>query len=331
MIGAASAQADTPTHAGTQNTTQNTTQAPTDGLHLLQTVWSGGCTVNFAVDSGAASDYRENVLNSLQAIAVTTGLVFNQVGSDDPRAAIRYSVADSLPDQVMGLATSMGDVTLLDESALPNRNDATLDAELRDRIVAHETLHVLGLDHDADVGAGTPDELMSPTVTWAPLEFGAGDLRGMKYLTGINGCQPPAPAAAGGAPAGSAAALAAAVASAPPVVTVDPVLTAAEPEAVIAQPERGNGGGNSGSASQAEDGDGRGSSPSRGCGQSRRSDSSDGTCAPPANTGSHESSHGEDSHGSSQSQQSQSQQSQGEQRPSRQQESPAPQRGHSRD
>jgi hypothetical protein len=171
-------------------------------------VWTEGCQIDFSLDATASSEYRANVLTGLTAISSVTGMTFNQVGAGDSRAAIRYSVIASLPDGEAGLASNYGDITLLDVSALPSAHSAQLDGYVRDRIIAHETLHVLGLDHDDDAWTNNPDEVMNPSLTAQPLEFGAGDVAGMERLRGLNRCSRPSPTA----PA--------------PVPTVDPTIAA---------------------------------------------------------------------------------------------------------
>jgi hypothetical protein len=193
--------------AGSASATSGST-AGTDGVHLLPDVWTEGCQIDFSLDATASSEYRANVLNGLTAISSVTGMTFNQVGAGDSRAAIRYSVIASLPDGEAGLASNYGDITLLDVSALPSANSAQLDGYVRDRIIAHETLHVLGLDHDDDAWTNNPDEVMNPSLTAQPLEFGAGDVAGMERLRGLNRCSRPSPTA----PA--------------PVPTVDPTIAA---------------------------------------------------------------------------------------------------------
>jgi hypothetical protein len=154
------------------------------------------------------------MVGGLAAIAKVTGLSFNQVSADDDRAAIHYAVGDTQQDNAMGLASTDGNVTLLDASWMPDAGDDALNKGFRDRVVAHETLHALGLDHDSDVGSGRPDELMNPSQPWAPLKFGKGDVTGMKYIRDTNECSPPAP----GSPA--------------PVPTVDPTI-ANDPVAIM--------------------------------------------------------------------------------------------------
>lgn len=173
----------------------SSTTASSDGLHLLPDVWTGGCEIDFSLDPSASAEYRANVFNALTAIAGVTGMSFNQVAPGDSGADIRYSVVASLPDGVAGLASNFGDVTLLDVGALPSANSAKLDSYVRDRIIAHETLHVLGLDHDDDAWTNHPDEVMSPTPSWRPLDFGSGDVAGMEHLRGINRCTRPSPGA----------------------------------------------------------------------------------------------------------------------------------------
>ena len=171
-----------------------------DGLHVLSDVWTGGCTVNFSVDPTAGSEFATNMVDSLSAIAKVTGLKFNQVSASDDRAAIRYTVGDTQQDNAMGLASTDGNIVLKDAQQMPDAGNAKMNDGFRDRVVAHETLHALGLDHDSDTGSGRPDELMNPSQPWEPLKFGKGDLTGMKYIRDINECTPPAAGAPAPAP-----------------------------------------------------------------------------------------------------------------------------------
>jgi hypothetical protein len=242
--------------------------APTDGVHLLQTVWMGGCTVDFSLEPLANAEYEVNVVNGLGAIAHVTGITFNQVGDLDPRADVRYGVVESLPENATGMATSMGDVSLLPVNLMPDAHNEDLNNDMRDRIVAHETLHVLGLDHDDEAWSRSPDELMNPTQPWTPLEFGAGDLAGMAYLRRVNQCvQPP-------------------VSSPPPLPTIDPSIAASPAASRAGSGSRPTGSGTTSDESesaQSESTPGRESSASGGCGSgsNRRTDGSEGTCAPP--------------------------------------------------
>ncbi len=171
-----------------------------DGLHVLSDVWTGGCTVNFSVDVTAGSEFATNMVDSFSAIAKVTGLTFNQVSASDDRAAIRYTVGDTQQDNAMGLASTDGNIVLKDAQQMPDAGNAKMNDGFRDRVVAHETLHALGLDHDSDTGSGRPDELMNPSQPWEPLKFGKGDLTGMKYIRDINECTPPAAGAPAPAP-----------------------------------------------------------------------------------------------------------------------------------
>jgi hypothetical protein len=166
----------------------NAPAASADGLHLLPRVWMGGCSVEYSLDARARTQYATNIAYALAAISTNTGISFTRVDGRASSAAIRVSVVDSLPSQELGLASTLGEITLADESRLPSAHNEVLDSELRDRIVAHEVLHALGLAHDDEAWSLSPDELMNPRQRWQPLRFGDGDRTGMAYLRSANHC-----------------------------------------------------------------------------------------------------------------------------------------------
>ena len=166
----------------------NAPAASADGLHLLPRFWMGGCRVDYSLDARSGSQYAVNVAHALAAIAAITGIAFSRVERTGPLVSIRFAVIDGMPSQEMGLASTGGDIQLADVSQLPAAHDAVLDNALRDRIVAHEVLHVLGLAHDEEAWSLIPDELMNPRQSWRPLQFGAGDKTGMAYVRSVNHC-----------------------------------------------------------------------------------------------------------------------------------------------
>ena len=161
--------------------------ARADGLHMRPRFWLGGCTATYSLDQRATAEYAANVGASLTAISRYTGMSFTRVPSAGA-ASFRFVVSDDFDGDELGLANGMGDVELADISELPSAHDDAIDGQLRDRIVTHEMLHALGLDHDAEEWSLAPDEVMNPRQAWKPLQFGNGDRAGMAYLRSVNHC-----------------------------------------------------------------------------------------------------------------------------------------------
>lgn len=167
--------------------------ASADGLHLLPRVWKLGCAINYSLDPRAEADYGPNIATALEDIHIAAGFGFTQLMWGDSRASIRFRVVDELPGY-LGLAGSDGDIRLLAAPNMPQDPRPSMNSMLRDQVAIHETLHVLGLDHDSSNEVyETTDEVMYPGASWGRLTFGEGDREGMAHVSALNGCLAPDP------------------------------------------------------------------------------------------------------------------------------------------
>ncbi len=166
--------------------------ASADGINIFAgdpaMAWHGGCSSGYSLDARTESDYALAVADGLAHVTSVTGIAFTRVPLDDPSAAIRYVVDDDLPAGVSGWGSTSGDVRLAPAAALPDWRDPVVNAYIREALVIHESLHVLGMDHDVDRGASEPDEIMHAMLPIGPIAFGPGDLAGMGYIRELNGC-----------------------------------------------------------------------------------------------------------------------------------------------
>jgi len=167
--------------------------ARADGLHLLPWSWKLGCAINYSVDARGDAEYGPNIAAGLESLHVATGFGFTKLAAGDTRASIRFVIVDELPPGVAGRASSTGRIELLTSSKLGGSWDPSRSSMVRDEIVIHETLHVLGLDHDLDEGAAVSDEIMFTSARWGVLTFGEGDREGMAHVSALNGCVAPDP------------------------------------------------------------------------------------------------------------------------------------------
>ncbi len=167
--------------------------AMADGLHLLPWTWKLGCAINYSVDARGDTEYGPNIVTALESLHVVTGFGFTKLAVGDTRASIRFEVVDDIPGGHIGQASSTGQILLLTSAKVGASFDPARSSMIRDEIVIHETLHVLGLDHDMDEGATVSDEMMYPAARWGVLTYGEGDREGMAHVSALNGCAAPDP------------------------------------------------------------------------------------------------------------------------------------------
>lgn len=147
--------------------------------------WSGGCTVAVDITPTAQDLYGREIGNALATVTLATGITFTTATD---RADLTYQIGDTSwlgPDVLGYYDYDAQAVTLL--PVIPAQYQGqkpAARAKVRERLALHETLHWLGLDHDA-----AWSEVMFAVITDAPVVLGPNDLGQMRAAGIANGCK----------------------------------------------------------------------------------------------------------------------------------------------
>jgi len=147
--------------------------------------WAKGCVVTYSL-TRQAEEYAPYVKAAYAAISGPTNFMFTRVPAGDTPAGIRISVNRKMPGGADGWGSTVGTLQLSPIAKLPDWGSNGTNDNLRTNLIAHETMHVLGLDHDMD-----ETEVMYPVLPTGPLAFGASDLAGLSALRTLNHCTSP--------------------------------------------------------------------------------------------------------------------------------------------
>lgn len=147
--------------------------------------WSGGCTVAVDITPTAQDLYGREIGNALATVTLATGITFTTATD---RADLTYQIGDTswLGMDVLGYYDYDAQaVTLL--PVIPAQyvgQKPAKRANVRARLLLHETLHWLGLEHDESW-----QSVMQPIITEAPPVMDAADLSRVRAAGIANGCK----------------------------------------------------------------------------------------------------------------------------------------------
>jgi hypothetical protein len=154
------------------------------------TGWNAGCALTYSLTPEAA-DYAPYAEAAYAAISGPTNFSFTRLPDGDTSASIRISIDPGITNGAAGWGGTDGSVTLTPLALLPDwRNDVT-NTNIRNSLLAHESLHTLGLEHDTNMLTPDESEVMYPILGTGPLVFGPSDLAGLTVLKTQNHCISP--------------------------------------------------------------------------------------------------------------------------------------------
>jgi hypothetical protein len=151
-------------------------------------IWHAGCALTYSLTPQSA-EYAPYVETAYAAISGPTNFTFTRLPDGDQTASIRIRVN---PEWTTGISQTIGGtrglIYLAPSAAFPDSLNAVDNTNFRINVVAHVTLHSLGLGDDP---TNTEREVMTPTVLDEPLTFGPSDLAGLTVLKNENHCISP--------------------------------------------------------------------------------------------------------------------------------------------
>lgn len=148
--------------------------------------WAGGCAALIHITPAAETLYGDDIRTSLGIISFATGIAFQE--TDGP-ADLTYDVGDTsgIGSLVLGYYDYDTRSVIFSPTIEPQYpgQDTRQQANVHLRLVLHETLHWLGLEH-----AESPTEVMFATITDESPRLGITDLAGLRDVSLANGCIP---------------------------------------------------------------------------------------------------------------------------------------------
>lgn len=147
--------------------------------------WSGGCTVAVDITPTAQDLYGREIANALATVTLVSGVTFEPATD---HADLTYQIGDTawLGADVIGYFDyDTNAITLLPVVAAQYVGQRpAMRANVRARLVLHETLHWLGLDHDESW-----ESIMQPIITEAPAVMDSADFSRVRAAGLANGCK----------------------------------------------------------------------------------------------------------------------------------------------
>lgn len=147
--------------------------------------WTGGCTVAVDITPTAQDLYGREIANALATVTLVTGLAFEPATD---HADLTYQIGDTSwlgPDVLGYFDYDANAITLLPVvPAQYQGQKPAMRANVRARLVLHETLHWLGLDHDESW-----QSIMQPIITEAPAVMDSADFSRVRAAGLANGCK----------------------------------------------------------------------------------------------------------------------------------------------